>query len=68
MAISTGTPVSWNTPQGRTQGKTVERRTAHFEFDGQPFNASEDDPYWIVESDKSGAKAAHKESSLQSES
>ena len=68
MAISTGSSVSWNTPQGRTQGKAVEQRTEHFELDGQPFNASEDDPYWIVESDKSGAQAAHKESSLQSES
>lgn len=68
MAIRKGTPVSWNTPQGRTQGTAVERRTKHFEFDGQPFNASDDDPYWIVESDKSRARAAHKESSLQSES
>lgn len=67
MAISTGTKVSWNTSQGRTHGKAVERRTERFEFDGQPFNASDDDPYWIVESDKSGAQAAHKESSLTSE-
>jgi hypothetical protein len=68
MAISKGTAVSWNTPQGRTHGKAVEQRTSRFEFEGQPFNASDDDPYWIVESDKSGAQAAHKESSQQSES
>ncbi len=68
MTISKGSAVSWNTPQGRTHGTAVERRTKHFEFAGQPFNASDDDPYWIVESDKSGARAAHKESSLQSES
>ncbi|WP_425574677.1 DUF2945 domain-containing protein, partial [Streptomyces rhizosphaericus] len=26
--------------------------------------ASDDEPYWIVESSKSGSKAAHKESTL----
>ena len=68
MAMSKGTAVSWNTSQGPTHGKTVEKRTKRFEFDGQAFNASEDDPYWIVESDSSGAQAAHKESSLTSRS
>jgi len=35
-----------------------------FTFADQKFKASDDEPYWIVESDKTGAKAAHKESSL----
>lgn len=65
--IRKGTPVSWNTPQGSTQGKTVEKRTSDFTFDDQQFRASDDDPYWIVESDKSRARAAHKESSLTAE-
>lgn len=65
MALSKGDSVSWNTSQGTTHGKAVERRTTPFTHDGQKFNASCDDPYWIVESDKSGAKAAHKESSLK---
>lgn len=60
-----GSQVSWNTPQGQTHGKVVEHRTSEFTFDGQKFNASEDEPYVIVESDKSGAKAAHKASSVQ---
>lgn len=60
-----GSQVSWNTPQGQTHGKVVEHRTSAFTFDGQKFNASEDEPYVIVESDKSGAKAAHKASSVQ---
>jgi hypothetical protein len=64
MAMSKGTKVSWNTPQGTTHGRAVEKRTSAFTFDGQKFNASKDEPYWIVESDKTGAKAAHKESSL----
>lgn len=64
MTISTGSKVSWNTSQGRTHGKAVEKRTSEFTFDGQKFNASEDEPYWIVESERTGAQAAHKESSL----
>jgi len=59
-----GSKVSWNTSQGQTHGKVVEHRTEEFEFDGQKFNAAEDDPFVIVESDKSGAKAAHKASSV----
>lgn len=66
-SIGTGDPVSWNTSQGRTHGRAVEKRTAEFSFAGQKFNASADEPYWIVESDKTGARAAHKESSLRKE-
>ena len=64
MAISKGDTVSWNTSQGKTTGRAVEKRTKEFTFAGQKFKPTEDDPYWIVESDKTGAKAAHKESSL----
>ncbi|GAA3608479.1 hypervirulence associated TUDOR domain-containing protein [Microlunatus ginsengisoli] len=64
MAISKGDEVSWNTSQGRTHGTTVEKRTKQFTFEGQTFKASQDEPYWIVESAKTGAQAAHKESSL----
>ena len=64
MTISKGDEVSWNTSQGKTHGTAVEKRTKQFTFDGQKFNASEDEPYWIVESAKTGARAAHKESSL----
>ena len=65
MAISKGSKVSWNTSQGMTHGKAVEKRTKEFTFDGQKFKASEDEPYWIVESEKTGAQAAHKESTLK---
>lgn len=65
MAISAGDAVSWNTSQGKTHGTAVEKRVREFTFQDQKFTASEDDPYWIVESDKTGAQAAHKESSLE---
>ena len=67
MGISKGDTVHWNTSQGRTTGKAVEKRVEEFTFDGQKFNASHDEPYWIVESSKSGKKAAHKESSLDAD-
>jgi len=64
MSLSKGDKVSWNTSQGPTHGKTVEKKTKPFQHDRQKFDASDDEPYWIVESDKTGATAAHKESSL----
>jgi len=42
----------------------VEKHTSEFTFEGQTFNASDDEPYWIAQSDNIGATAAHKESSL----
>lgn len=62
--LSKGDRVSWNTSQGRTHGHIVERRTKDFTFDGQHFTASEDEPSYIVESDKSGKRAAHKGDAL----
>ena len=63
--FSTGDRVSWNTSQGRTRGHVVERKTRDFEFAGQHFTASSDEPAFIVESEKTGAKAAHKASALR---
>ena len=64
MSLSIGDSVSWNTSQGTTHGKAKRKMTAPFTFDGQKFNAGDDEPYWIVESAKTGAEAAHKQSSL----
>jgi len=63
--LSIGDRVSWSTSQGRTQGKVVERRTSDFEFADQTFRASEDEPSYIVQSEKTDAKAAHKGSALR---
>ncbi len=64
MSFSKGDHVTWNTPQGETHGTVVGKRVKEFQLDGQKFKASDDEPYFVVESDKSGAKAAHKGSSL----
>lgn len=63
--LKKGDRVSWNTSQGRTTGSVVERKTADFEFAGQHFTASADEPAFIVESEKSGAQAAHKGTALK---
>lgn len=65
MAFRTGSKVTWNTSQGRTHGTVQEKRTSDFTFEGQQFRPTDDDPYYIVESDRTGAKAAHKESALR---
>lgn len=62
--VSKGDTVSWNTSQGETHGKVVEVHREEFTFDGQKFKAAEDDPYVVIESDKSGKQAAHKVSSV----
>jgi hypothetical protein len=64
MALSNGDTVHWNTSQGKTIGTLVRKRVSEFEFDGQTFKPTDDDPYWIVESEKTGKRAAHKESAL----
>ena len=60
-----GDQVEWNTPQGKTQGKVVEKLTSRTEVSGQSVAASDDDPRYLVESEKSGKQAAHKPDSLK---
>lgn len=62
--LSKGDRVSWDTPQGRTLGEVVEKKTKDFHHDGQKFTASDDEPAYIVKSEKSGSEAAHKGSAL----
>ncbi|WP_432574710.1 hypervirulence associated TUDOR domain-containing protein [Kineococcus sp. SYSU DK005] len=63
--VKKGDHVSWNTSQGETTGEVVSEETSDFELDGKQRRASEDDPQVVVESDKSGKEAAHKESSVK---
>ena len=63
--LATGDRVSWNTSQGRTRGTVEEKKTKDFRFAGQAFTASDDEPAYIVKSEKSGEKAAHKAGALR---
>jgi hypothetical protein len=53
-----GDQVSWNTSQGETSGKVVRKQTSQTTIKGHVVKASKDDPQYIVESSKSGKKAA----------
>jgi Hypervirulence associated proteins TUDOR domain len=59
-----GDKVEWNTPQGKTRGTIKKKLTSPTEVGGQKVNASEDDPRYLVESEKSGKQAAHKPDAL----
>jgi hypothetical protein len=59
-----GDTVEWNTPQGKTRGTVKKKLTSNTEVGGQKIDASEDDPRYLVESEKSGKEAAHKPDAL----
>jgi hypothetical protein len=65
MAFTKGDEVTWNTSQGETHGTVVEKRTSDFTMAGQRFRPTDDDPFYVVESARTGARAAHKESALR---
>jgi len=62
--LKQGDKVEWNTPQGKTRGTVQKKLTSNTEVGGQKVNASEDDPRYLVESEKSGKEAAHKPDAL----
>jgi len=59
-----GDKVEWNTPQGMTRGTVKKKLTSDTEVGGQKINASEDDPRYLLESEKSGKEAVHKPEAL----
>ncbi|HLL85743.1 MAG TPA: DUF2945 domain-containing protein [Thermoleophilaceae bacterium] len=67
--LKKGDRVEWNTPQGKTEGEvkekvTGERRVGNEGQKGTKVTGSEDDPRYVVESDKSGKQAAHRPEAL----
>jgi hypothetical protein len=63
--LKPGDEVSWESSQGTIEGKVVKKATAPTRVKGHKVAASPDDPQYIVKSDKTGAKAAHKPGSLK---
>ncbi len=59
-----GDKVEWNTPQGKTQGTVKKKLTSDTDVGGQKITASENDPRYLVESEKSGKEAAHRPDAL----
>jgi len=50
-----GETVEWNTPQGKTRGTVRKKLTSDTQVGGQKITASEDDPRYLVESEKTSA-------------
>jgi hypothetical protein len=60
-----GDEVEWNTPQGKTHGRVERKLTEPTDIDGHHVAASEENPEYLVRSDKSGKLAAHKPDALR---
>ena len=63
--FKSGDAVKWDHSQGTTQGKVIKKLTSPTRIKGHKVAASEDNPEYIVRSDKTGAKAAHKPTELR---
>jgi len=62
--LKKGDKVTWETSQGKTEGKVVKKQTLDTQIKDHKVKASKDDPQIIVESSKSGKRAAHKPEAL----
>lgn len=60
-----GDKVEWETSQGKTSGRVKKKLTAPTDIKGHHVAASKDNPEFLVESDKTGAEAAHKPESFK---
>jgi hypothetical protein len=63
--LKSGDTVTFQTSQVKTTGKVVKKQTSRMKIKGHTVAASEDNPQYIVESEKSGKRAAHQASALR---
>ena len=72
--LKPGDRVEWNshggkkTSQGTATGKVVKKLTSGTKIKGHEAKASKDDPQFLVESEGTGGRAAHKPSALRKRS
>jgi hypothetical protein len=62
--FSKGDEVTWSSHGNTVPGTVEEEVTSDTEAAGRTVRASEDDPQYLVKSDKSGREAVHKPSAL----
>ena len=60
-----GDKVRWHSHGGTAVGRVVRTITEDTEAAGRTVRASEDEPQYLVESEKSGGQAVHKPSALE---
>ena len=63
-SVKVGDKVGWDSSGGHSTGEVVKKLTSPTRIKGHKVAASKDDPQYLVESAKSGKKAAHKPESL----
>ena len=63
--LKAGDKVEWDSSGGHSVGKVVKKQTTPTKIKGHEVKASKDNPEYIVQSDKSGKKAAHKPEALK---
>ncbi|MCC7165247.1 MAG: DUF2945 domain-containing protein [Anaerolineae bacterium] len=60
-----GDHVEWNSEAGRVRGTIKEKITSEIEFKGYTVHASEQEPQYLIKSDKTDHLAMHKGSALK---
>ncbi|WP_064705293.1 DUF2945 domain-containing protein [Rhizobium bangladeshense] len=60
-----GDEVSWDTSQGKTEGRVIRKQARPTKIKGHIVKASVENAQYIVESDKSVKRAAHKPEELR---
>lgn len=60
-----GDHVEWDYSSGPIKGEVVKKLTSKTHIKGHVAKATKDDPQYMVKSDKTGAKAAHKPEELR---
>ena len=63
--LKPGDKVSWNSSQGKVEGKVEKKVTSPMKIKSHQVKASPDNPEYLVKSDKTGAEAAHKPAELK---
>jgi hypothetical protein len=59
-----GDHVTWKSHGGEAEGEVVRKITSDTEAGGRTVRASEDEPQYLVRSEKSGGEAVHKPDAL----
>ena len=63
--LKPGDKVKWDSSQGEVHGKVEKKQTTPTKIKSHEVKASKENPEYIVKSDKTGAKAAHKPDELR---
>ena len=64
-SLKPGDRVEWESSQGTVTGKVKKKLVKPIEVKGHRVAASPDNPEYLVESEKTGAEAAHKPEALK---